>query len=210
MSRSFAAVALLLATTAALSGCGSGTGNTPSSAPAHHTPAQSNADAGSAQIQGVEDSAVSPPATGTVGADSGAAVQRARATPATTSDDRSEAAAPVQNPCTLVSRPEAQALTGGAIVGRTEAPLGPTCIYKLRGGQTPMITLAVESLGLRDVVHKLARVRRVTVDGRRGFCGRLGTQMLFVELAGGQVLNVTAPCPLAQRFAASALGHIAS
>ena len=50
----------------------------------------------------------------------------------------------------------------------------------------------------------------VTVKGRHGVCGKLGTQMLYVPAPGGQVLHITAPCGLGQQFAAVALGRLSA
>jgi hypothetical protein len=50
--------------------------------------------------------------------------------------------------------------------------------------------------------------KAVDVSGHQAYCGKLGTQMLFVPLAGGKVLNVTAPCGVAQRLAALALPRL--
>jgi hypothetical protein len=49
---------------------------------------------------------------------------------------------------------------------------------------------------------------RVAVAGRQAYCGTLGTPMLFVSLTGGRVLNVTAPCSIAQALAAKALSRL--
>jgi hypothetical protein len=108
-----------------------------------------------------------------------------------------------------VSLSEAQAITGGAITGRIDAPLGPTCIYKV-GGSKGDITLAVESMSYATVTQQMTHKNSLLVQGRHAYCGRLGAQMLFVPLTGGRVLNVTAPCAIAQRFARTALSRLAA
>jgi hypothetical protein len=106
-----------------------------------------------------------------------------------------------------VTLSEARSITGGTILGRAEAPLGPTCIYKYRG--TPgEVTVAVEPLKLAQATHQLASRRGVVVNGRKGFCGSLGTQRLFVQLPANQTLSVVAPCGVAQRFAAAAVSRL--
>jgi hypothetical protein len=110
------------------------------------------------------------------------------------------------NPCTLVSLTEAQSFTGGAVIGRVEAPLGPTCIY--RAGKKSEITLAVESMNSTQVTHHMARRQAVSVAGRQGYCGHLGTQQLLVPLSGGQTLAVSAPCAVARQFASAALSRL--
>jgi hypothetical protein len=111
------------------------------------------------------------------------------------------------NPCRLVSLAEAHTITGGSVQSASEAPLGPTCVYQL-SGKEPDITLAVESAKLAQATHGMRPRRTVTVGGHTALCGRLGVQMLFVPLTGGRLLNVTAPCSIAQQFAGHALGRL--
>jgi hypothetical protein len=100
-------------------------------------------------------------------------------------------------------------MTGDAIAASAEAPLGPTCIYKATGSQ-PGVTLAVGPVASSQAARSLPHRKPVVVGDRRGYCGRLGTEQLIVPLAHGQILNVTAPCGIAQRFAAEALSHLAA
>jgi hypothetical protein len=95
-----------------------------------------------------------------------------------------------------------------AVTAQIEAPLGPTCIYRFRG-TTSDITLGVESIGLSQATGHLTKRTRITVGTRQAYCGRLGTGMLFVPVSGGHVLNVTAPCSVAKRFAALAISRLA-
>ncbi|HXY38236.1 MAG TPA: hypothetical protein VEQ10_01115 [Vicinamibacteria bacterium] len=134
-------------------------------------------------------------------------VQRARPTPPEYNDDAKEEPHAQFNPCTLVSVAEAEAIVGGPIAGRIDAPLGPTCVYKLSGSKNE-ITLTVESLGFPQATGHMARREAVTIGRHPGYCGRLGTDMLFLRLGPGQLLNVTAPCPIAQRFATLALSRL--
>jgi hypothetical protein len=113
------------------------------------------------------------------------------------------------NPCTLVSRSQAQAIIGTTVLGTVEAPLGPTCIYTLGAGRSDL-TMAIELQSLRAIKHQMRHRSEVLVAGRRAYCGKLGAQMLFVPLGHHQVLNVTAPCAVAQRFATAALSHLAA
>jgi hypothetical protein len=216
----FASIALLCAATGVLAGCGGSSaqstststhaaGNQPAKAQrARQTPAQSSADVGNARAQATHGSGhasrnrpqISEPTRGH-------SVQRAHLTPATSKDDSNSVSTTHLNPCTLVSLSEAAAITGGPIAGRVEAPLGPTCIYK-RADSKADITLAVEPTSFARITHGMTKPTRVLVEGRGAYCGKLGVQMLFVPLPDGTVLNVTAPCAIAQRFAATALGRL--
>jgi hypothetical protein len=224
--RAFAGIAGLCVVTALLAGCGGGSSATNASAPqagaqtttqhtttlqstthrttplkARQTPAQSSPDVGTAHSQTSRTAHRSETSKVT----RGHGVQKAQVTPS--SKDDSPVVAVRLNPCTLVSVSEAEAITGGPIAGRIEAPLGPTCIYRRAGSKTN-ITLAVEATSFASVTHGMTKPTKVLVKGRSAYCGKLGAQMLFVPLPDGTVLNVTAPCAVAQRFAATALSRL--
>jgi hypothetical protein len=118
------------------------------------------------------------------------------------------AGARAQNPCTLVSKTQAQSIVGAALRSAKEAPLGPTCIFTF-AGRRASITLAVESLNYAKTVGPMKRVTKLTIGGRPAECGTLGTQMLFVSLSGGKkVMNVTASCRIAEAFASDAVPRV--
>ena len=137
-------------------------------------------------------------------------VQHAQSTPSSTNDDPSNAGVQPINPCRLVTAPEARSITAGQITGITEAPLGPTCIYHSTKAKSPSITMTVEVMKLAQVTQKLAGRAQFTIKSHPAYCGKLGTEMLFVPLANGQVLNVVAPCSVARQFASVALGRLAA
>ena len=213
------------AVSVALVGCGgssSSDSSTQAAAPAAHpqkTAVSSNLDTGVAQAQDAGATSESggsssgsrhaaQPSHGKQGdVTRGHHVQRAAINPATNDDHNPAITLP--NPCKLVSLSEAKTLTDGAASGTTEAPLGPTCVYKLQGSRTA-ITMSLEASSLSQVTKHMAKRHEVTVKGRRGFCGKLGTQMLYVPAPGGQVLHITAPCGLGQQFAALALGRLSA
>jgi hypothetical protein len=112
-----------------------------------------------------------------------------------------------QNPCGLASLSEVQSIVGARITGHTVAPLGPTCVFKF-GTSKAAITLAVETLSFTKITRQMRVGRRLTVAGRVAYCGVLGRQMLFASLGNGRVLNVTAPCAVAERLAAVTVGRI--
>jgi hypothetical protein len=72
------------------------------------------------------------------------------------------------------------------------------------------VTLAIESMSFSQATHQMHKRSPVSINGRVGYCGRLGAQMLFLPLSQGRVLNVTAPCAQARRFATVALTHLAA
>jgi hypothetical protein len=111
------------------------------------------------------------------------------------------------DPCTLVSRSEAQAIIGGQIAAPQEAPLGPTCIYQ-RVGAKSAITLTVESIDFAKVSPLVRHRVRVQVAGRTAVCGDYGRPTTFVPLSGGRVLSITAPCGIGTRLAAKALPRL--
>jgi hypothetical protein len=132
-------------------------------------------------------------------------VQRARGG---TTDHELPATTPKPlNPCRLVSRAEAGSIAGRTVTASIEAPLGPTCVYQFSAPKSN-ITLTIESMSFSQVTHQMQKRTAVTVAGHRAVCGQLGAGMLFAPLSGGRVLNVTAPCSVAQRFAALALSRL--
>lgn len=224
-----ASIAALGLASLALAGCGGSStlhssSSSPSAAvtPAHTvaeksspTPAASNADIGQASAQQLTQSpgsgiTASGHRAGSSRSHSGDVVskthvEKAKATETSNDDTQPVAAAP--NPCRLVSLSEAQSIAGSGITARVEAPLGPTCIYEsARAG----ITLAVQTGSFSQASHQLSKRKTVTVSGHTAYCGRLGAPMLVVSVGQDQVLNVTGPCTVAQRFAARALQRLAA
>jgi hypothetical protein len=112
------------------------------------------------------------------------------------------------NPCTLVTRPEAQTALGGQLSSILEAPLGPTCIYQVKG-QRQSFTLAVQTMNLqRHIAQMRSKPAQLNIAGHKAYCGTLGTSLLFVPLGSGRVLQVVAPCTAAAALAAKALPRI--
>ncbi|MDQ6820820.1 MAG: hypothetical protein M3076_10905, partial [Actinomycetota bacterium] len=66
------------------------------------------------------------------------------------------------NPCVFVSAAAAQAIIGTPIAGTTEAPLGPTCVFKLKG-QRQTITIAVETQRIGTQVRYMHRRRHLVL-----------------------------------------------
>ena len=131
-------------------------------------------------------------------------------TPAGAVDDEVNASgAKTLNPCTLVTRAEAQAILGKPVGQPVSAPQGPTCIYKPQG-TTRVVTLAVESLHFSTTKpqSQLRDRMPVTVGGHTAYCGVAGDPTMILPLSSGRFLNVTAPCPLAAAFAAKALTRL--
>jgi hypothetical protein len=135
-------------------------------------------------------------------------VQHARTVNGSSNDDLSNTGARPINPCRLVTAPEARSITAGQITGVTEAPLGPTCIYRTAKAKGPSITMTVEAIKLAQVTQKLSGKAQFEIKSHPAYCGKLGSEMLFVPLANGQVLNVVAPCSVAREFASVALGRL--
>jgi hypothetical protein len=124
-------------------------------------------------------------------------------------DEVNASGAKTLNPCTLVSRTQAQAILGKPVGQPLDAPQGPTCIYKAQGAKS-FVTLAVEAAHF-STLKPQAQLRDrilVPVAGHTAYCGVAGAPTMIVPLTAGRYLTVTAPCPLAASFAAEALSHI--
>jgi len=113
-----------------------------------------------------------------------------------------------QNPCTLVTKDEAQAIFGKAIVDPIEAPQGPTCIYKTADSST-FLTLGTETASFDQLKAQITAINPVTSLGRPAYCGSYGSAMLFVPLSATSLFVVSAPCSIATAFAAKALPRLA-
>jgi hypothetical protein len=219
--KSVAALTVIGLSSAALAGCGgsSSSGDRTTQAPqgpglkavtqkARPTPIESNPDIGRAGSQ--QSGARSSDSSASRSIDRVGPVhnQKAHPTPATTSDDQNTASSGPPDPCRLVSLTDAQTIAGNGITTRIEAPLGPTCIYERAGKKAAGITLAVQSTSFAQATHQLHKRKLVVVSGHHAYCGRLGTEVLLVPVGSDQVLNVTAPCGVAQQFAALAFHHL--
>jgi len=228
-----AGLAALCATSVAITACGgsggSGAGSSASStqpAVAAQHPASaanaSNLDIGQGRSQKADHAAQQSPAAAQRSANAGqqsevaqqpritkhAGVQKSHATPAQADNDGAPAIRKL-NPCTLVPLAQAKAITGGAVTASVEAPLGPTCVYHV-AHQKADITLDVEVSSRAAPTHSMSKRQNLTIRGHQAYCGRLGSEMLFVTLPGGKLLHVLAPCQVAQQFAVAALGRLAA
>jgi hypothetical protein len=110
-------------------------------------------------------------------------------------------------PCSLVTRAEAAAIVGNPVTAPVEAPQGPTCIYRSRNGRD-FVTLAVQAADFRALTKPMRKPQHVAVSSRTAVCGVLGQPILYVPAGPRQVLTVTGPCDVAQRFAAKAVPRI--
>jgi hypothetical protein len=115
--------------------------------------------------------------------------------------------ASVLSPCTLVTRSEARAILGRPIVGLKKAAQGPTCIYRQQDSKR-LITVSLQHLELSPAQQRGKQVVRVNLRGHKGYCLKQGTLMMLVPLRDGQVLNVSAACPIAAQYASKALARL--
>jgi hypothetical protein len=134
---------------------------------------------------------------------------KARAQAGMIDDEVSTTGAKTLDPCSLVTRAQAQTIIGKPVGQPVDAPQGPTCVYTAQGFKGP-ITLAVVATDFSTVkpqAHLRDRMS-VTVSGHAAYCGVAGSPTMVVPLAPGKFLTVAAPCPIAASFAAAALSHI--
>lgn len=113
----------------------------------------------------------------------------------------------VTNPCTLVTRAQAQAITG-MNVKAVFAPLGPTCVYQV--GAKTQITVALQLAvfaKLRQHIHKLSSFN---VDGHAAYCGVYGSPVTYVLMSRDRLLTISAPCTVGAKFAAAAAPRLPS
>jgi hypothetical protein len=109
-------------------------------------------------------------------------------------------------PCKYVPVAKAATILHGK-VKETNAPLGPTCIFRIKG-KKQTDTLAIEVISVTTTVHKMKHVSKFKLSGHQGYCGTLGTAEVLVQLPRHQVLDVHAPCAVAKALATVAIRHI--
>jgi hypothetical protein len=134
---------------------------------------------------------------------------KARAQVGMIDDEVSATGAKALDPCSLVSRAQAQTILGKPVGRPVDAPQGPTCIYTPQGAKS-LVTVAVIATNF-STIQPQAHLRdrmSVTVSGRAAYCGVAGAPTMIVPLTPGRFLTVTAPCPIAASFATKALSHI--
>jgi hypothetical protein len=197
----------LLAAAAALllSACGGSSSNSSSS-----TTGTASADNGHAPVQTARDVHPVPRALGAGKIiPSQSSPVKARQPSGSVDDEINASGAKTVDPCTLVTREEAQTIVGKPVGQPVDAPQGPTCIYGVQGAKAP-VTLAVQSLHFSTVKPQSQLHDRITLSiaGHSAYCGVAGTPTLIVPLSAGRFLSVVAPCPIAASFATKALGRI--
>ena len=110
-------------------------------------------------------------------------------------------------PCNLVTKSQARAILGTPLDEPTEAPLGPTCVYRSTDGRS-FVSLAVTSQRFSDLERRGPGRRPMDVANRAAFCATRGQPAVNVALGSGRVLTVSAPCAIAKRFALAAVDHL--
>ena len=116
----------------------------------------------------------------------------------------SEATGTRFTPCSLVTRAQARAILGQPVLLPSEAPQGPTCIYRAAKGKG-FVTLAVQPVSFAKAKRNLDKPTKVDLGTRTGVCGKYGQTMLYAPLPQGRMLTVAAECSVAKRFAAQAV-----
>ncbi len=110
-------------------------------------------------------------------------------------------------PCNLVTKAQAGAILGAAMLEPFEAPQGPTCIYRTRSGKS-YVSIAVQATDIKKLTPRLRLRQRVDVSARVGYCGTYGQPMLYVPLSRGRVLSISGQCAVAKRFALRAVRQL--
>jgi hypothetical protein len=108
------------------------------------------------------------------------------------------------SPCSLVTQAQAGAILGGRVQLPSEAPQGPTCIYRTEKGNG-FVTVAVQNTEFAKAKRMLRAATKVDLGRQSGVCGKLGEPTLYAPLSQGRVLTVAAQCDVAKQFAAQAV-----
>ena len=111
------------------------------------------------------------------------------------------------NPCSLVTKRQAQAILGAKLIDPVVVAQGPTCIYRDRASQS-FATISIQSVNFSAVRRQLRRVQRIDVSDRTAYCGMHGRPMLYLPLTRGRVLSVASQCDTAARLARRASARL--
>jgi len=197
LTRGAALVATIALASAVVSACGGGTdGSAPTRDRSAYAP-------GSPQ---------NPVAASTVDAKTAAAARKkGHFNESAPPQDATTASAPgageSSGPCDLVPSEKVRSIVGAPVGKPTEAPQGPTCIYRSRSGKA-YLTVAVERLSGQALKAQIKGIPAINVSGRKGYCRSPDRMALYVPLEGGRVLTVGAPCSRARAFAVTALPRL--
>jgi hypothetical protein len=121
-----------------------------------------------------------------------------------TDSEANETGARPLHPCRILTGAEVARLTHVSVLHTTEAPNGPTCIYRV-AAKPAQYGFAVQSLAFSVAAARVPRHRLTAIAGHRAYCRTLGQSTLFVDLPAGRVMSVQAPCRTAARLATRAL-----
>jgi Protein of unknown function (DUF3558) len=111
------------------------------------------------------------------------------------------------NPCALVTKAQAQAVLGTRLLDPLVAPQGPTCIFRDRSGQS-FATISYQPVAFDRLRRQTHRLKAVAVADRTAYCGVNGAPVLYLPLAGGRTLSVSAQCEIARRLARHAVPRL--
>jgi hypothetical protein len=191
--RPLLALLMTVAGAGALAACGGDSPSSPPGSPENPLPAQSAEAGASAREPG----AAAP-------ADAGESGSAPKPGYKALVDRQSRKPRTRFTPCNLVSAAQAGEILGARVRSPVEAPQGPTCIYRTRGGGR-FVTVSVQAMPFNRLKRNLRGLQRLEISDRAAYCGTYGQSMLYVPLAKGRVLTIAAPCGVAQQFATRAM-----
>jgi hypothetical protein len=113
----------------------------------------------------------------------------------------------LQHPCALVTKSEAETILRVQLQDPQEQPLGPTCVYKTTDSSN-FVTVAKEQVNFDKIQPMVQNLTKVDGLGHKAYCGTYGHPQMYVLLTIDSVLNIGAPCNVAQQFAAKAVPRL--
>jgi hypothetical protein len=110
------------------------------------------------------------------------------------------ASSAAKNPCSLVTAKQIHVIEARKVTKVSEAPLGPTCIYSLKGTKAE-VTIVIEASKFNKAIATLQSRKPRTILRHRGYCGQAGHPVLLVSLPNSKVLGISANCVAAVKIA---------
>jgi hypothetical protein len=137
----------------------------------------------------------------------GALVAVAIVIPSAATAQRITASSAAKNPCSLVTAKQIRTIEARKVTKVSEAPLGPTCIYSLKGTKAE-VTIVIEARKFNQAIATLQSRKSRTILHHHGYCGQAGHPVLLVSLPHSKVLGITANCAAAVRIAKIAIRRL--
>ena len=132
----------------------------------------------------------------------------ARANKPGASEDATPSHANILNPCSLVSRAEAESALGLRSLQARVAPLGPSCVF-VATNHKAVLSVVVNPASFAALRSQMSDLRKFSGVGWKGLCGGTrGASSLYARVNATEVLHLTGPCLSVAKLVPTALARL--